>query len=362
MGSLYAADTPHDLDRSYRADEEPFPTRTDIVVPDRRPTRSEVENLHCLFFPRLWNGGDRVGDPEAIEECLAELADSFAVGIRAYDVDPEGIVPTVLDQIPAIRETLKHDVVAAYKGDPAAKSYREVIRSYPGFHALLIHRVAHALYEAGSWLLILNGAWIWIFSQHVPGPKPDFLFESVSLLTFGVVSFSGFPVVVGIAGALAALLGLVLLGIGEPPELAEFLSPIVNVISYARIMAVLLAKGGMALAVNLLAFGAYIGEGGEGSFHFIFTPSHLEYVQNHPDSYELVFAGMTTSPDMPIVGLVAGVLVAIVGHIVVLLLGITSAGIQGVRLEYVEFFGKFYEGGGEPYSPFGYDREDTANE
>jgi V/A-type H+-transporting ATPase subunit I len=127
-------------------------------------------------------------------------------------------------------------------------------------------------------------------------------------------------------------------------------------------MAVLLAKGGMALAVNLLAFGAYIGEGGEGSFHFIFTPSHLEYVQNHPDSYELVFAGMTTSPDMPIVGLVAGVLVAIVGHIVVLLLGITSAGIQGVRLEYVEFFGKFYEGGGEAYDPFGYDREYTANE
>jgi serine O-acetyltransferase len=150
MGSLYAADTPHDLDRSYRADEEPFPTRTDILVPDRRPTRSEVENLHCLFFPRLWNSGDRVGDPEAIEECLAKLADSFAVGIRAYDVDPEGIVPTVLDQIPEIRETLKNDVVAAYKGDPAAKSYREVIRSYPGFHALLIHRVAHALYEAGA--------------------------------------------------------------------------------------------------------------------------------------------------------------------------------------------------------------------
>jgi V/A-type H+-transporting ATPase subunit I len=127
-------------------------------------------------------------------------------------------------------------------------------------------------------------------------------------------------------------------------------------------MAVLLAKGGMALAVNLLAFGAYIGEGGEGSFHFIFTPSHLEYVQSHPDSYELVFAGLTTAPDMPIVGLIVGVLVAIVGHVVVLLLGITSAGIQGVRLEYVEFFGKFYEGGGEPYSPFGYDREYTANE
>ncbi|SEH37356.1 V/A-type H+-transporting ATPase subunit I [Halopenitus malekzadehii] len=225
-----------------------------------------------------------------------------------------------------------------------------------------LHDLEHALYEGGSWLLLLNGAWLWIFSQHVAGPKPAFLFDSIAVLTLGTVEFSGFPVVVGYLGLALAGVGALLLAIGEPAELVEVLSPIVNVVSYARIMAVLLAKGGMALAVNLLAFGAYIGESGEGSFHFIFTPSHLEYVQNHPDSYELVFAGLTTSAEMPIVGLVVGVLVAIVGHIVVLLLGITSAGIQGVRLEYVEFFGKFYEGGGEAYSPFGYDREYTANE
>jgi V/A-type H+-transporting ATPase subunit I len=33
-----------------------------------------------------------------------------------------------------------------------------------------------------------------------------------------------------------------------------------------------------------------------------------------------------------------------------------------VRLEYVEFFGKFYEGGGDPYLPFGRDRQYTADE
>jgi V/A-type H+-transporting ATPase subunit I len=31
-----------------------------------------------------------------------------------------------------------------------------------------------------------------------------------------------------------------------------------------------------------------------------------------------------------------------------------------VRLEYVEFFGKFYEGGGTRYLPFGQEREYTA--
>ncbi|OTF02017.1 V-type ATP synthase subunit I, partial [Halorubrum sp. SD612] len=226
------------------------------------------------------------------------------------------------------------------------------------------HDLKHALYEGGSWLLILNGAWIWIFSGVFPNAKPDFLFEAVSVLTFGAVSFSGFPALVGWAGAAAAGLGLVLLGIGEPPELAEFLSPIVNVISYARIMAVLLAKGGMALAVNLLAFGAYIDGGGDGSFHFIFTPSYLAEVQNTAD-YELVFAGLTTAFEPSAVGVIAvagGVAVALVGHLVVLLLGVTSAGIQAVRLEYVEFFGTFYEGGGRAYLPFGRHRQYTRDD
>ena len=229
------------------------------------------------------------------------------------------------------------------------------------------HDLKHALYEGGSWLLILNGAWVWIFSQHVPGPKPDFLFESFSILTFGAVSFAGFPVAVGYAAIAAILAGVVLLAIGEPPELAEVLSPIVNVISYARIMAVLLAKGGMALAVNLLAFGAYIDEGGDGSFHFIFSAEHLAHVQETP-SEELVFAGMTTAFDpaaigaVGVVALVGGILVAVVGHVVVLALGITSAGIQAVRLEYVEFFGNFYSGGGDTYLPFGYDRQYTTED
>ena len=227
-----------------------------------------------------------------------------------------------------------------------------------------LHDLKHAIYESASWLLLLNGLWAWIFSQHVRGQKPDFIFDSIGVITLGAIPFEGLPASVGIAGLVAAGLGAALLAIGEPTELAEVLSPIVNVVSYARIMAVLLAKGGMALAVNLLAFGAYIDQGGEGSFNFIFTPSALETVQQRADAGEvqLVFEGMTTSPEFTALGIVAGILVAIVGHIVVLLLGITAAGIQGVRLEYVEFFNKFYEGGGRPYNPFGYDRNYTTTD
>ena len=226
------------------------------------------------------------------------------------------------------------------------------------------HDLKHTMYESGSWLFLLNGLWLWIFSKHLMGAKPAFLFDSVSVISLGAVSFTGLPTVVGFAGLAGAAVGFLLLAIGEPVEIAEALSPIVNVASYARIMAVLLAKGGMALAVNLLAFGAYIDDGGAGSFHFIFTSSKLTEV-NGTESYQLVFAGLSPFAELTPVGIAAiagAVIIAVAGHVVVLLLGITAAGIQGIRLEYVEFFGKFYEGGGDPYTPFGYDRQYTSEE
>ncbi len=104
-------------------------------------------------------------------------------------------------------------------------------------------------------------------------------------------------------------------------------------LSYARIPAVLLAKAGMAFVVNLLVFGVYHG-------HFALT--------NAPESgIGLVHTGA--------VGVVVGLVVLVVGHLIVLALGVTSAGLQAIRLEYVEFFQKFYEGGGDPYEPFGHE-------
>jgi serine O-acetyltransferase len=41
---------------------------------------------------------------------------------------------------------MKLDVRAAYDGDPAAKSFDEIILSYPGIKAITIQRFAHILY------------------------------------------------------------------------------------------------------------------------------------------------------------------------------------------------------------------------
>jgi len=49
--------------------------------------------------------------------------------------------------LPAIRRLLDSDVLAAYQGDPAARSVDEVLLCYPGILAMIHHRLAHRLYQ-----------------------------------------------------------------------------------------------------------------------------------------------------------------------------------------------------------------------
>ena len=52
----------------------------------------------------------------------------------------------LLSEVPKIRELLKGDVAAAFDGDPAAKSYEEIVISYPCIIAIATYRIAHELY------------------------------------------------------------------------------------------------------------------------------------------------------------------------------------------------------------------------
>ena len=49
--------------------------------------------------------------------------------------------------LPAIRRLLDTDVLAAWQGDPAARSVDEVLLCYPGVLAMIHHRLAHRLYQ-----------------------------------------------------------------------------------------------------------------------------------------------------------------------------------------------------------------------
>ena len=216
---------------------------------------------------------------------------------------------------------------------------------------LQLHDAKHAVFESASWLLMLNGLWVWVFSRPA-GVKPELLYNVFDSGEGAAIAlgFSGFSPTVGLIGVGAFALGLVLLVAGEPIEAVEFLNVLVNALSYTRLAAVLLAKAGMAFAVNLLFFGAYETDGGE--FHFMYQGAHDVHG-------EILFGGLMHGG---VAMLLVGLVILVVGHLLVLALGVTSAGLQAVRLEYVEFFGKFYEGGGDEYEPFGYERRFTTDE
>lgn len=53
-----------------------------------------------------------------------------------------------------------------------------------------------------------------------------------------------------------------------------------------------------------------------------------------------------------IIGVVFFILIFLVGHAMNLAINLLGAYVHTNRLQFVEFFGKFYEGGGRPFSPF----------
>ena len=63
------------------------------------------------------------------------------------------IVQNFASALPHIRQTLDLDVLAAFNGDPAAKSVNEVLICYPGVKAMIYHRLAHVLYTQQVYLL-----------------------------------------------------------------------------------------------------------------------------------------------------------------------------------------------------------------
>ncbi|QNB47423.1 serine O-acetyltransferase [Thermanaerosceptrum fracticalcis] len=50
-------------------------------------------------------------------------------------------------------QRIKKDIQAVFERDPAVKSVWEVILCYPGFHAVLLHRLAHSLYKKKFFVL-----------------------------------------------------------------------------------------------------------------------------------------------------------------------------------------------------------------
>jgi serine O-acetyltransferase len=63
-------------------------------------------------------------------------------------------------------KTLREDIDTILRLDPAARSTLEVVLAYPGFHAVVIHRIAHGLWRR-DWLVL--GRWVSNVSRFLTG-------------------------------------------------------------------------------------------------------------------------------------------------------------------------------------------------
>lgn len=117
-------------------------------------------------------------------------------------------------------------------------------------------------------------------------------------------------------GAPLMVVALATLWAGEGVEgIVEIPSLLSNILSYLRIFGVSVAAVSLAAVVNSMA-------------------------------QPLLSSGS-------VIGLTAGIGLLIFGHVFNTFIKIMEGFLQGIRLHYVEMFGKFYEGGGKKYAPFG---------
>ena len=142
------------LAKSYVGDRPPFITDASIKFPVRKNGFEEMRLLRELLFPNYWNCGRITGrnGRKELESRIGEMGRILYAGTSPYVPDKGSagaIIGKTLSRLPVIRESLKKDAEAAFAGDPAAKSYAEIIRAYPGFAAVMIQRVANVLYRLG---------------------------------------------------------------------------------------------------------------------------------------------------------------------------------------------------------------------
>ncbi len=84
---------------------------------------------------------------EVTEDTLDRLATNLKKTLRKVVPEPTNIITEFMHILPKLRTTLATDAIAHFEGDPAAQSLQEVLLAYPGFSAIVVHRIAHFFYS-----------------------------------------------------------------------------------------------------------------------------------------------------------------------------------------------------------------------
>lgn len=160
-----------------RNEEENFPNRQNVV--------SILSDLQSLVFPGFRTAEDidpinlRYVTGQKVNNIIAkltrEIQKALIYTVTKTNGDAQHITEShcfklaektsfaLIEEIPEIRRLIQLDTIAGFNGDPAAKSPEEVILSYPGLEAILVHRIAYFLHINGVPIIPR------IMSEHVHG-------------------------------------------------------------------------------------------------------------------------------------------------------------------------------------------------
>jgi serine O-acetyltransferase len=123
-----------------------------------KEVRQSVEDLVLLMFPNRGCIGPRTitdieDTVETLKKRFTQYFDSVSPLMPQTGAKSSAMVELFFEKLPKLSEILDLDAQAALQGDPAAYSREEIIITYPGFYAVTIYRLAHAIQELGIPLL-----------------------------------------------------------------------------------------------------------------------------------------------------------------------------------------------------------------
>ncbi len=139
-----------------------LPSREDIVA--------IVDGLVATLYPRHFGPSDVSANSvdgfllhtlgttvrslrEQIRRELCLFNEAREASPQSTDQKANSIAKALAHSLPKVRTLLDSDVQAAFDGDPAARSFDEVVFCYPGIAAVIRHRLAHELYLLGAPML-----------------------------------------------------------------------------------------------------------------------------------------------------------------------------------------------------------------